>query len=107
MKDLQQNEFVIAGVAVVMMILTYATFSGASENEAAVIEFDNSAMPERIYDTETVDFTQNKPNVHIVKRGDTVYSIARMHDLDARTLMAINDCGKCDNLTVGQEINLD
>ena len=98
MKDLQ-NEIVIAGVAVVMMVLTYATFSGASENEAVVIEAvtDNSAMPEVIEDTE----------VHTVAKGDTVYSIARKHGLNPRTLMAINGCGKCDNLTVGQEIRLD
>ena len=97
MKDFE-NKCVITGVAVVMMALTYTTFSTASDNE-----FDNSAMPEFIYDTET----PRKLNSHTVVKGDTVYSIARLHGLDPRTLMRDIGCGKCDNLTVGQEINLD
>ena len=97
MKDLQ-NEIVIAGVAVVMMVLTYATFSGASENEAVVIEAvtDNSAMPEVIEDTE----------VHIVEKGDTLFAISQRYKISVADLKRKNNL-TTNTLSVGQEIRLD
>ena len=114
MKDLQ-NEIVIAGVMVVMMILTYASLGGASENEAAVIEFDNSSMPERIYDTETKEprfkFASRikvriGSNVHIVAKGDTLFAISQRYKISVADLKRKNNL-TTNALSVGQEIRLD
>jgi len=49
----------------------------------------------------------NRSNVHRVRRGDTLYSIAFQYDLDFRSLAIANNLSPPYTITVDQELNLD
>lgn len=63
-----------------------------------------------IEDIETEDnrtvLSVNAGKTHTVKSGDTIYSIARQYGLNPKEVMSKNQCGQCNNISVGQIINL-
>ncbi len=51
--------------------------------------------------------SSNRPSVHRVASGDSLYSIAFQYDLDARSLAAANNLSPPYTLFVGQELSLE
>ncbi|MGB8436486.1 MAG: LysM peptidoglycan-binding domain-containing protein, partial [Burkholderiales bacterium] len=47
-----------------------------------------------------------RPSTYVVKRGDTLYSIAAMNGIDSRELAAINNISDASGLRVGQVLVL-
>jgi len=48
----------------------------------------------------------SRPNVHVVRRGDSLWRIARAHGLDVNTLASINGMRPTDVLRTGQKLRL-
>ena len=50
--------------------------------------------------------TAPQPNVHVVRSGDTLYSIAREYSMDHRELIAMNGIENPDQIAVGQVLRI-
>ena len=74
------------------------------------LQFNAAKVPQTISNTENTEksITNLDPGlkVHIMQRGDTLYSIARKNDLDVNTLMAWNNITDPSTVALGTELSL-
>jgi len=47
-----------------------------------------------------------RPNIHVVRRGDSLWAIARRHGMDVNTLAVMNGMSPRDTLRAGQKLRL-
>ena len=80
---------------------TTAAVASAPGKDAAPLPL---AKPDRDATEEARD--EDGPRIVVVRRGDTLYDLARRHNVSARALIARNDLGPPYELAVGQRLRL-
>jgi len=67
---------------------------------------DSNQVPSRVA-TQAVVASSDRPAIHRVAQGDSLYSIAFQYDLDVRSLALVNNMTSPYTIFVGQELSLD
>jgi len=70
----------------------------------AKVDFNQVTSPEKAL--ELLKNGRNKKLVHVVQKGDNLWSIARANDMRVKEILALNPEMKSERLDLGQEINL-
>lgn len=87
-----------------LAVLLIAGLAGcASKAPAPVAE---SQAPARIEPAKTAQASAPVGKVHVVKKGDTLFSIAREQGLNPRDIAAWNNLDNSDRISVGQQLRL-
>lgn len=93
---------VTASTAWIALTLTGFLLAGcATRTQAPVAEREASQPRSPTGELARAEAT-GRPSTYVVKRGDTLYSIAAMNDIDHRELAAINNIDDPSSLRVGQ-----
>ena len=79
--------------------LSKSSFSSEKNNQKIIILEDDSKKS-----VEEKDLNERK--IHIVKKGDTLFSISRMYSLDKKIIIQINDLKNENHIFVGQTLKL-
>jgi len=81
----------------------------AVENEKKQLS-DSTISTENVEEVKKIDNVEVKPptqpSFHIVKKGDTLYSIAKIHKIDIKYLCQINNITQETILQIGQKLKL-
>lgn len=91
MNDMASNDHLVAG-ATLRVPSTHIELPQKAARAAQLV--DNRAAPRR----------GTRPVVHVVRSGDSLWSIARRLGTDTRTLARLNDMAVSDTLKVGQKL---
>lgn len=76
----------------------------AAAATTTVVASSNTAQADALLKVSTIPATQSKPAEYIVKRGDTVFSIARRFGVNHTDIQRWNDASKLVNLQPGQRV---
>lgn len=93
-----KNNHVFAGSGHVVVVAALLVLAGCASNSPAPL-VERSTLPTESVATAAKD-------TYVVMRGDTVYSIAREHNMDFRELIALNSIENANRITPGAVLKI-
>lgn len=98
-------------IALTLLSALALSACGSSKQRAVVVDRTEAAKPSSPVSSVTPKKANPaasdwRPNVHVVKKGDTMYSIAFNYGLDYRELAELNGIENPSKINIGQEIRL-
>jgi lipoprotein NlpD len=90
---MKKKDFSPGAGCLALAVLVLGLTACASRSPAPVVERSSTGMAQQ-------------PNTHVVRSGDTFYSIAREYGMDPRELIAINGSENPDQLAVGRVVRI-
>lgn len=100
MKSVQSRKLQLLGLALIVGLL-----SGCPSKGIAPVHDSGSVLTTQETDSTTTS-TRAAQGTYIVKSGDTLYSIARVHGQSASDLVAWNQLANPDQISVGQPLRV-
>ena len=86
------------------LVLTMVGLAGCASK--APVPVSDSQAPARIEAPKAAQPAAPTGKVHVVKKGDTLFSVAREHGLNPRDLSAWNNLDNSSRISVGQQLRL-